>query len=401
MPDFDLKGIIGVKRDDEKEFQKITFKKEEDEKTNDSTEESEDDSSADEQSQAESEGGGENESGSEESSSEEVSVTEDSEDSSEESADDSSSDEQEESEQEESVDPEEQESEASQAPNIYEITYGVFETEEELKSTSRLLKEHPELKGMLDYYEKNGTLLPYLQATQIDPDNFSDEEIIWQAFRGENAEFGLSDQELRLMFEEDVLSKYEADSEDESRVKIGAARMKKDAAKYRKDFKEDLAALLLPKERDVQGEAAEALEKQAAQKKEANKNKLAFQIRKEIKDGKIDVKLDDKNSVKLDVSPRKISELLESISDPSFLFDAEGKNFDIKRMAILADPDAFVKSVMKTSAAQGKADFVQEELKGRDPKSKKQQPSGGVDKIIGFDPKNPASFKGIKNVRSY
>lgn len=280
--------------------------------------------------------------------------------------------------------------------NIYEVTDGVFETKEELQSTSKLLKENPELKKMLEYYEKNGTLLPYLQATQIDPDKFSDHDIVWQAFKSENADLELAEEDLKLLFEEDVMDKYNLDSEDENKVKIGLARLKKDANGYRKQLKEDLQSLLLPAERDVQAEAASKLEQEAAKKKEANKNKLAFQIRKEIKEGKISVDVGEDISVKLDASPRKISDLLDKVSDPAFLMDDKG-NFDLKRMAILVDPSGFIKSVMDSSKALGKGEFIQTDLKGRPTKGKTPEGNGSApEPVKRFNPKDPSTWKGIK-----
>lgn len=291
---------------------------------------------------------------------------------------------------------EQKENEGQLPSNIFEITDGVFETEDELKRTSKLLKDNPELKGMLDFYEKNGTLLPYLQATQINPDSFKDEEMLWHQFKTENAELDLPEEDIRLLFEEDVLSKFNLDSNDDTRAKLGSIRMKKEANQIREKIKQDLKSLLLPKERDV-NDASKELDAQLAQKKEANKNKLAFQIRKEIKEGKIEVKVDDKISVKLDASPRKISTLLENISDPSFLMTKEG-NFDLKRMAILSDPDAFIASVVGNSKVEGKKEFIQTELKGRKPTGK-QQGNGAPEPLKKFDPRDSSTWKGIKSIQ--
>lgn len=279
--------------------------------------------------------------------------------------------------------------------NIYEFTEGVFESKDELKRTSDLLKNNPELKQMLEFYEKNGTLLPYLQATQVNVDNFTDLQILQEAFKSENSDLGLTGEELMLMFEEDVLSKYDLESEDETRRKIGAARIKREAAKLRQELKEEQQALLLPKDRDRSVEIAEKLKADQQEKISAQKNKLAFQIRKEIKDGKLEVKVSDDVSVKLEASPKKISDLLDKNPDASLFLTKEG-NFDIKRMAILTDTDAFISSVMSQAEVIGKKKFVAEELKGRKPAGKTPEGSGTPNEIKKLDPRDPRSFKGAK-----
>jgi hypothetical protein len=389
---FDLKGITGVKSGDETEFKEVKFKEAEDE----------------------SEESSETEEVSEETSSEKASAKEEVSEAAEEEAEESSEEESEaeeteteteaETEAEEETESSEEEikTEDEQSPvNIYELSDGVFETEAEFKSTAKLLKENPELKGMLDFYEKNGTLLPYLQATQIDPDKISDESIMWESYKAENAGTDLDESDLRMLFEEDVLSLYE--TEDESRAKILAVKKKRAANELRERVKEDLKALLLPRQRDANTEEDEEQKAQAeaerSAKQEASKNKLSFQIRKEIKDGKLDVKVNDQISVKLEVSPRKISQLLDSVSDPAFLQTKEG-SFDLKRMAILADPDAFINSVVTSSKSEGKKEFVNTELKARPPKGKVPEGNGSPSKPIKrFDPRDKSTWGGITSVK--
>lgn len=281
--------------------------------------------------------------------------------------------------------------------NVFEETDGVFETIEELKETASLLKENPELKGMLDYYKENGTLLPYLEATQINPDDIGDIDILFENFKSEYGDVvkGLSSSELNQIFKEDILSNFDLDSEDPVRVKLAEGKLAQKAKKIREGIKEELALKRLPINRDGK-EAADKVAKEAKEKLESSKNKLAFQLRKEVKDGKMTIKVSEDVSVTQKVSPKKISELLDKTKDFS-LFTNEKGDFDLVKMAILTDKDAFIESVIQDSAVSANKDFVRKELKKRKPKAKGPEGDSKPKKIEGFlDPTDIKSFKGAK-----
>jgi len=288
--------------------------------------------------------------------------------------------------------------------NVVEFSEGEFETLDDLKDHIDFLKENPDLKGMLEYYQENGTLLPYLQATQIDVDKFSDLEIMREAHRSENASLNLPEDELAILFDDEVLSKYKIDDEDESVAKIAKIKLKKDAAVLRQELKDEQAKLKLPKDRDG-SEAKEAAERQAkadAKAKEAAKNKLGFALRKEVKDGKMTVKINEDTSVTLKVSPKKISQLLEKTSDLSLFQDKEG-NFDVQTMAFLTDKDGFLEKLISNSEAEGGRKTVKKNLKNRNKKPKNPEGDGKQKKPVEkLDPTKVSSLKGAKIIkRSY
>lgn len=285
--------------------------------------------------------------------------------------------------------------------NALEFSDGEFETEAELKSHIDFLKENPELKGMIEYYRENGTLLPYLQATQIDVDKFSDIEILQEAHKSENENLDLSPDEQLLLFNDEVLSKYPIDDEDESVAKIAKIRLKKAAAKYREELKAEQEALKLPMDRDVSKvtEALEAKSKEDAKEKEIQKNKLGFALRKQVKDGKLTVKINDETSVTLDVSSKKISQLLEKTSDQSLFVDKEG-NFDLQTMAFLTDKALFIETLSNNFEADGKKKFIKKEMKNRPEKKKSPEGEGqGKKRVERLDPTKISSLKGAKIIR--
>lgn len=283
--------------------------------------------------------------------------------------------------------------------NAYEYTDGVFETEQDLKSHVDLLKENPELVSMLEYFREEGTLLPYLQATQIDVDSYSDIDILKMQYQSENKDSGLAEDEIDILFEDEVLSGFQFDEDmyDEEelnkRKRVAAVKLKRQADKVRKELKEEQERLKLPTHRD-------GVEKQQSEEKaralESEKNKLAYTIRKQVsKENKMEIEVEKGNSVTLKVSPKKISSLLEKTSDTSLFKDDEG-NFDIKKMAILSDVDSFVKGVVNNSKAKGKQEFIQNDLKGRKPKNKALKGQGKPKVQEKLDPRDIRSFKGAK-----
>ena len=386
--DFSLSDLSKVKGITTPDGRKIEIKKEEKPKAEDELQEEAEESQEDElEEQAETEEvteeeGEESDDDSEESeeeSEEEIEESDESEEESEENEDSEESEEeddqedveiQDSEEDQEEIESEEEDEEQDKEFNVYDFTDGVFESTEDLKRTSELLKANPELKEMLSFYEENGTLLPYLQATQVNVDEISDIDILRESFKLENADLNLSASEMEELFREDVLSRFPVNDEDESRSRIAKIRLKKESAKARSEMKKEQEKLRLPIERDAIKEFEES-QKKAEQQLDNQKNKLGYQIRKEIKDGKIDIKLDDTNFVKMNVSPKKLTSMLKNLQSVDIFQDSKG-NFDLRRMALAANPDAFISAVSQTFRAEGKKEFINDELKNRKPKGKKK-----------------------------
>jgi len=284
--------------------------------------------------------------------------------------------------------------------NMFELSDGVFESKEEFKETAQLLKDNPELLDMLDYYKKEGNLLPYLEATQIDIEGYSDIDILQEAFKSENEEANLSKDDLLILFNDEVLSKYDLDSEDENKVKLGKLKMARDAAEHRKKLKEYQEGLKLPTIRDGSAEDARVAEEEKAKAELSKaKNRLAFDIRKQVKDGRIEVEISEGNSVTLEFSPRKVASLLDKTSDLSLFSDDEG-NFDLQMMAMIANKGKFVKSVIDNSETGGQKKFVNKFLKNRKTSGKSPEGKGKPDeKPTKVDVYNPKHWKGAKIIR--
>lgn len=355
---------------------------EEDDDGSDDSEESDDEEESDEDEESDQE-------------SDDSDEDEEEDESDEEEVGDEEGDDSEEDEGNDDLDDEEQTSENEEF-NVYAETDGVFETIEDLKKTSKLLKDNPELQGMLDYFDEHGTLLPYLQATMVDVSTMTDLEILEGKFRDEYGQhFGnLTDAQIQAMFKKKVLSKYNLDSEDEADKELGMAEMTMDANRVRAEIKDEQQHLLLPKDRD---DEAQRKQKEADQKEALNalKNKLSYQIRKEIKDGKLKVRVNDKTNATLKVSPKRITSLLDKTSDLSLFTDKNGK-FDLQKMAILVDTEGFMSQVQSNMKTEGKQELVREKLKKRPKKDKSPEGKGKPKPTKKLDPTDLRSFKGVK-----
>lgn len=91
------------------------------------------------------------------------------------------------------------------------------------------------IKKAVDYYEKYGTLQPFLEATQTDYDTVADAELLRMKFDKENSDLPAKTRDKLFQKE---LEKYNLDSFEDEDVELGQALLKRDANKLRQQFKE-------------------------------------------------------------------------------------------------------------------------------------------------------------------
>ena len=92
------------------------------------------------------------------------------------------------------------------------------------------------IKKAVDYYEKYGTLQPFLEATRTDYDSVSDLDVLRMKFDNENS--GLSPKAKDRLFQKE-LEKYNLESYEEEDVEVGRELLKRDADKLRQTLKEE------------------------------------------------------------------------------------------------------------------------------------------------------------------
>jgi hypothetical protein len=92
------------------------------------------------------------------------------------------------------------------------------------------------IKKAVDYYEKFGTLQPFLEATKTNYDTVADIDILKMNFEKENSD--LSPKAQARLFEKE-LEKYNLEAFDDEDAEIGQALLKRDANKLRVSLKEN------------------------------------------------------------------------------------------------------------------------------------------------------------------
>lgn len=97
------------------------------------------------------------------------------------------------------------------------------------------------IKKAVEYYEKYGTLQPYLEATSTDYDAMSDLDVLKMRFDAENSD--LSERAKAKLFEKEV-EKYNLEAFDEEDLEVGQALLKRDANKVRAALKEQQTQFL-------------------------------------------------------------------------------------------------------------------------------------------------------------
>jgi hypothetical protein len=90
--------------------------------------------------------------------------------------------------------------------------------------------------GALDYYEKTGSLAEYAEVKSVDYTKVPDTDIMTRKLREQYAGHNLSEEELNLLVEDELQSRFKLDdlTYSERDVQLGKIRLKAEAAEYRK-----------------------------------------------------------------------------------------------------------------------------------------------------------------------
>jgi hypothetical protein len=124
------------------------------------------------------------------------------------------------------------------------------------------------IKKAVDYYEKYGTLQPFLEATQSDYDTIEDSQLLRMKFDKENSDLPPKTRE-RLFQKE--LEKYNLDSYEEDDIELGQALLKRDANKLRHSLKEEQTQFLQSIQPTIQEQQIEISQEQMLAQQEQNR----------------------------------------------------------------------------------------------------------------------------------
>lgn len=92
--------------------------------------------------------------------------------------------------------------------------------------------------GAVEYYQQTGDLTPYLEAKSVDFNKIPEDAIVERKLREQYASQGLSGEELDLIVQDEINTRYKLDPDtySERETQLGRIRMKADAGLYRKEF---------------------------------------------------------------------------------------------------------------------------------------------------------------------
>ena len=267
------------------------------------------------------------------------------------------------------------------ADYIKNVTEGKYNSiEEVLEALSAREQEAPAeygfkddyIKKAVEYYEKNGTLRPFLEAFQADYDNMSHEDLMRSRLRSEYSE--LSDSAFQKLYQKEVIDRYNLDEDnDPEDVEIGRQMLKRDAERIRQEYKTTQEQFLQPPaqpEAPVVDESAEmaANWSNIVDNSDATKGILS--------DKAISIDIDGED---FNYEVDNIDAMVEMTKDNSKFFNLfinqDGEvdlNKWYKILAFAMEPDVYERSLVNHGKTLGVSD-VEKELKNPEVKS---TPSG-------------------------
>ena len=111
-----------------------------------------------------------------------------------------------------------------------------FEEYKRMRDSSDTQFKDDYIKNAVEYYNKTGSLTPYLEATSVNYGEMSDEQIMRREL--EQANPTLSAKAIERLYNRDIVNKYSLDEDkyDQEEVELGKELLKADATKLRDKF---------------------------------------------------------------------------------------------------------------------------------------------------------------------
>ena len=282
----------------------------------------------------------------------------------------------------------------SQEIDVAELTDGVFGSIDEIKEFAKLLKEDEYLKGAIDYYKTEGTLLPYLEVMNINPAEMSTVDLLRADFEAQYKGLNLSKSDLDVLFEEEVLKAYKLDESDydERDVRIGKIRADKKANEIRQQLLEVQNKFKQP----VRDEQPKVSQEEIIAERNKRRKQHSDSLASLLKDGTLSMEVADQvEPLPLKVSKDKVIGYamdFTSFAKDYLLKDGKPDYAMLTKLTSFAsDPVKFSKDLFDHGFNYGKKAIVDKELKNKPDKVGGQSP---VAKNPTLDPykANPKDF---------
>jgi len=282
------------------------------------------------------------------------------------------------------------------AENLEEL----FEDYKSLRESESVFKDDF-IKNAVAYYNENGTLNPYLEATAVNFTEMGDEQVMRYNLKKNNPT--LSDRAIERLYQRDVINKYSLDQDkfEEDEVELGKELLKADADKLRNTFVDEQKKFIEP----VVSETKEKAENQKIERSEWESTVKSNKTTKDVLDNKrilISFK-DETFSYEVD-NPQELQEM--TIDNNKFfnLFSDGQGNVDFDKwyrvLTYAADPETYEQSLISHGIGLGQEKVVKD-LKNpskvtKGQKSPGRQPDNPIEGLMNAIAKGSSEVKIIR-----
>ena len=257
------------------------------------------------------------------------------------------------------------------------------------------------IKSAVEYYNKTGSLTPYLEATSVNYGEMSDEQIMRREL--EQANPTLSAKAIERLYNRDIVNKYSLDEDkyDQEEVELGKELLQADATKLRDKFVDEQKNFTQPEQKET--EETETVDN-TEQLEKWTETVTSSNITKDVVENKRI--LIDYNDVKFSYEVENPEELQAMTVDNNKFFalfkDDQGQvDFDkwYRVLAYASDPEVYDSSLIAHGQELGQEKVVTDLKNPTKPTKSTQQyktPSSPLEGLIGALSRGDSDVKIIR-----
>ena len=275
---------------------------------------------------------------------------------------------------------------------VKDLTGGTSSTIEELFEEYKSLRDSEKtsfkddfIKDAVEFYNKTGSLTPYLEATSLNFEEMTDEKIMRHNLKSQNPT--LSDRAIERLYLRDIINKYSLDADrfDEDEVELGKELLKADADKLRKTLVDEQKNFIQPESKPEDNSEAEA--QQTAFIESVNTNNVTRDL---LENKRILVDYNDQSFSYEIENPEQLKDMALDSTKFFALFQDEKGTIDFDKWYKVAsyalDPETYNQSLISHGVGLGQEKVVKD-LKNPSKVTKSspqyKEPATAVEGIIG------------------
>ncbi len=275
---------------------------------------------------------------------------------------------------------------------VKDLTGGTSSTIEELFEEYKSLRDSEKtsfkddfIKDAVEFYNKTGSLTPYLEATSLNFEEMTDEKIMRHNLKSQNPT--LSDRAIERLYLRDIINKYSLDADrfDEDEVELGKELLKADADKLRNSLVDEQKNFIQPESKPEDNSEAEA--QQTAFIESVNTNKTTRDL---LENKRILVDYNDQSFSYEIENPEQLKDMALDSTKFFALFQDEKGTIDFDKWYKVAsyalDPETYNQSLISHGVGLGQEKVVKD-LKNPSKVTKSspqyKEPATAVEGIIG------------------